>query len=115
MRLDRLPPVILLLFISSTNCDSSSLYSVPLGELQGLVASKDLQRIRNVLKYEGGFTVTNLSAGYRTAVQQLKEQAPECLQTYRQQHMLGAHEMVFESFFTSLAETPEFHEDAIMC
>ena len=83
MKLNWLRSVIPLLF-SCVACDSKSLYNLSIQQLKDLVKSKDLQVIKNVLKYEGAFAVTNLSTEYSEALKDLKLNSPDCLHSLRE-------------------------------
>jgi len=60
-----------------------SIYTISKTELDALIHSKDFTSIRNVLKYEGGFAVTDLGSEYSQAVTNLKSLAPSCLKGLR--------------------------------
>ena len=82
MKLTWLQSVIPLL-ISCIACDSKSLFTISIQKLKDLVTSKDFQVIKNVLKYEGAFAVTNLSKAYSDSIQDLILRSPDCLHSLR--------------------------------
>lgn len=69
--------------VSALSTAQQSIYTISKSELDALIQSKDFTRIRNVLKYEGGFAVTDLGPDYSKAVRNLKSLAPSCLKGLR--------------------------------
>ncbi|XP_023345714.1 uncharacterized protein LOC111714758 isoform X4 [Eurytemora carolleeae] len=105
MKLNWLRSVIPLLF-SCIACDSKSLYNLSIQQLKDLVKSKDLQVIKNVLKYEGAFAVTNLSAEYSEALKDLKLNSPDCLHSLRYPEFVLPDGSIRTTFASETEEYP---------
>jgi len=111
MRLDSFLSVIILL-LPIVKSDVKSLYKISLTQLQQLIQNKDLQKLRNVLKYEGAFAVDNLPDSYSTAIRDLKSSAPECLDSYRYPEFVLPDGSIRTTFATETSELPDCLSEA---
>eukprot|EP00088_Acartia_fossae_P012261 TRINITY_DN16319_c0_g1_i1.p1 TRINITY_DN16319_c0_g1~~TRINITY_DN16319_c0_g1_i1.p1 ORF type:complete len:651 (-),score=90.21 TRINITY_DN16319_c0_g1_i1:261-2159(-) len=74
---------VILSHICHVSIATSDLFTLSHSELESIIHSKDFNRIRNVLKYEGALGITGLPEEYVQAVNQLHTAAPQCLKELR--------------------------------